>query len=414
MTRARHVIAGILLSAAAGCGGSSHSSPDGATIDAAPDAFKSSVEAIPLTTPDSSYYNVTLMMGAGTFALDLDTGSTSVGVAGTTCTGCGVTPLYNASTGTDTHMTASTQYDDGTGWSGEIYSDSVSLGHATPAVKIDFVDITAQMDGFFDGSDYQGIMGLGPQQNAEDGTTAYVDAATAAGVPKIMAFELCPSHGNMWYGGFDPSAGSGDVQYATMLPIDDNNPYYAIDIDDMLVAGKSLGFTAPDFQEPVLDTGTSYAYLPTPVHDALVSAINMDPGFKSVFGSQTISDNDCVTKAGSTAATIDAALPLMSMKLSSASGDITISVPPSQSYLIDVGGGQWCLAFNDGGAQGGATFGDTFLRSYLTVIDTQGSRIGFAPDAGCAASGDSNARVKMTNPRYPRPHPRSPATLNRK
>ncbi len=414
MTRARHVIAGILLSAAAGCGGSSHSSPDGATVDAAPDAFKAAVEAIPLTTPDGSYYNVALTMGAGTFKLDLDTGSTSVGVAGSTCTGCGVTPLYNASTGTDTHMTASTEYDDGTGWSGEIYSDSVSLGHETPSVKIDFVDITEQMDGFFDGSDYQGIMGLGPQQNAEDGTTAYVDAAAAAGEPKIMAFELCPSHGNMWYGGFDPSAGSGDVQYATMLPIDDNNPYYAFDVDDMLVAGKSLGLTAPDFEEPILDTGTSYTYVPTPVHTALVNAINMDPGYKTVFGSQTISDDACVTKAGSTAAQIDAALPVMALKLPSASGDITISVPPSQSYLIDFGGGQWCLGINDGGVGQGATLGDTFMRGYLSVIDTASGRIGFAPDAGCAASGDPNARIKMTKPHRPHPHPRSPATLNRK
>ncbi len=413
MTRARLVIAGILLSAAA-CGNSSNGSPDGLTVDAKPDAFELGVEAIPLTTPDGSYYNVSLMMGAGTFALDLDTGSTSVGVAGSTCTGCGVTPLYNASSGTDLHKTASTEYDDGTGWSGEIYSDSVSLGHETPSVKIAFVDITAQQNGFFDGSDYQGIMGLGPQQNAEDGTTAYVDAASAAGVPKIMAFELCPSHGNMWYGGFDPSAGTGDVQYATMIPIDDNNPYYAINIDDMQLGGTSLGFTAPDFQEPILDTGTSYTYLPTPVHTALVNAINADPAFQSMFNSKKISDNTCVTKAGSTAAQVDAALPVLSMKVPSASGDITISVPPSQSYLLDFGGGQWCLGIADGGADGGGTLGDTFMRGYLSVIDTQGSRIGFAPDAGCAASGDPNTIIHMTKPHHPRPHPRSPATLNRK
>jgi len=414
MTRARHVIAGILLSAAAACGNSSHNSPDGPAVDAAPDAFKVGVQAIPLTTPDGTYYNVALAMGAGTFALDLDTGSTSVGVAGSTCTGCGVTPLYNASTGTDTHLTAMTQYADGTGWSGEIYTDNVSLGHETPSVKLAFVDITAQQGGFFDGSDYQGIMGLGPQQNAEDGTTAYVDAASTAGVPKIMAFELCPSHGTMWYGGFDPSAGTGDVQYATMLPIDDNNPYYAFDVDDMLVGGKSLGFTAPDFEEPILDTGTSYTYLPTAVHDALVKAINMDSMFKSMFPAQTISDNNCVTKAGSTAAQIDAALPVMALKLPSASGDITISVPPSQSYLLDFGGGQWCLGINDGGTGNGATLGDTFMRGYLSVIDTASGRIGLAPDAGCAASGDPNARIRMTKPHRPRPHPRSPATLNRK
>ena len=143
-------------------------------------------------------------------------------------------------------------------------------------------------------------------------------------------------------------------------------------------------------------------------------AINGDAMFKSIFGAQTISDNTCVTKAGSTAATIDAALPVMAMKLPSAAGDVTISVPPTQSYLIDGGGGQWCLAINDGGAQGGATLGDTFMRGYLSVIDTQGSRIGFAADAGCAASGDPNPGRRMTKPHNPRPHPRSPATLNRK
>src|SRR4029079_19517236 len=100
-----------------------------------------------------------------TFALDVDTGSTTIGVAGASCTACtGLSPLYApVAASTDDMKTASTQYGDGSTWAGEIFTDMVALGSVMPQVGVGFVNITGE-SGFFDGNQnlYQGIFGLGP------------------------------------------------------------------------------------------------------------------------------------------------------------------------------------------------------------------------------------------------------------
>src|SRR6476619_5679141 len=68
------------------------SSPDAA---ATPDAASNVGTAIPLTTPDGSFYTAMVTIGSQMFALDVDTGSTTVGVAGASCSACtGISPLY--------------------------------------------------------------------------------------------------------------------------------------------------------------------------------------------------------------------------------------------------------------------------------------------------------------------------------
>ena len=90
----------------------------------------------------------------------------------------------------------------------------------------------------------------------------------------------------------------------------------------------------------------------------------------------------------------------------SASGgaDVTITAAPLESYLYDAGNGQFCLAAGDGGDQGGATFGDTFLQAFVTVIDVENQRVGFASDSGCAAKGDApmiyHPHAKPRDPRH--------------
>src|SRR4051794_4075631 len=131
MTTTRNTV--IALGAlVAGCGGNDNNGVDSAPmVDAAP-IFPAGA-AIPLTSPDGSFYSVLLGINGVNFALDIDTGSASAGIAAATCTGCPVSPLYTPGTGAvDTHMTAMTQYADGSGWSGEVITDKVGLAHSTP------------------------------------------------------------------------------------------------------------------------------------------------------------------------------------------------------------------------------------------------------------------------------------------
>src|SRR5580704_2514457 len=120
--------------------------------------------AIPLTTTDESFWAPTLHVGSQSFVMDLDTGSTSTGIAGTGCSTCqNVSPEYTPTgSAVDQHMTATTEYADGTGWMGEIYQDTIGLGSGSPNATLNIVDISTQvvgadgMAGFFDGeNDYQ-------------------------------------------------------------------------------------------------------------------------------------------------------------------------------------------------------------------------------------------------------------------
>jgi hypothetical protein len=371
------------------------------------------VYAIPLTTPDESFWGPQVTIGGQSFMMDLDTGSTTIGVAAMGCTQCtGVTPLYTPGTGaTDDHKTASTTYADNSGWSGEIYTDTVGLGHGSPDVKVDFAAMTRQRK-FFYQNQYQGIFGLGAPENAEPNTGAYFDIATQTGMTGIMAFELCADGGTMWLGGFDATHTSAAPQYTPLIPVTANQPFYAIDITGMSLGGTSVGSGAATFQEPVVDTGTTYFYLPTPVETALISAINASSGFKTLFGANAKVADDpngtgvgCVTMAGVTAAQVDQSLPPLVINMPNKAGgaDISVSVPALRSYMYDAGNGQFCLGIADGGTQDATTMGDVIMQGFVTVIDVQHQQVGWALDKGCAGGPRAPHDRATFHPHLPKP-----------
>jgi hypothetical protein len=331
--------------------------------------------------------------------MQIDTGSTTAAIAGTSCSTCtGISPLYAPSSSAKaTGKQASSQYEDGSGWSGPVYSDTVGLGNGSPSVSLDLADISKQTDGFFSGNDYQGILGLGPSGNAVTGTTGYMPAVMAAGVANIFAFQLCDTTGSnagtMWLGG-DGAPGSPLV-YTPLVAISDTNPYYAINVDGMSLGGTSIVASASaTFAQPVLDTGTSLFYVPTSVFNAFEKALEASSGFKTLFGSNTLVTTGsganaeiCVTDASVTDAQVESSLPSLTLSLpnvTSGQPDVTIQASALDTYLNDSGGGQFCLAIQDGGTQDPSTFGDAFLQAFDTIVDLQGGRVGFSP-TGCPA-----------------------------
>ena len=373
---------------------------DGSTTLADGSIQPSGVYAIPLTTPtgdDQGFLYAPAVTASGkTFLLDLDTGSTVTGIASTTCTGCtGLSPLYAPGTGAmATGNTDSAQYADGSGWSGSVYSDMVGLGQGSPAVKLDFVAITSQ-DQFFSGNENQGILGIGPSALLDSGTTAYPDQLKAAGVAAVMAFELCPTDGTMWLGGFDDSHMASAPQYTPLLATGVNKDFYSVNMTGMSLGATSLGISAATFDNPIVDTGTSLFYIPSTAETALIKDINMSAAYKALFPGQTLTDPTnsnsqtagCANAtAGTTAATVDAMLPPLSMTFAGmGGGSITLSVPATASYFYDAGGGQFCLGIFGGGDQGDATMGDMFMRAFVTVIDLANKKVGFSPTSHCAA-----------------------------
>src|SRR5262249_15603770 len=91
----------------------------------------SSLPAVSLTGCASSGYVAPVTVGSQTFALVVDSGSTTLGVAATACAGCaraGVSPLYSAGPdATDLAIMTSETFGDGSSWSGTVFRDGVSL-----------------------------------------------------------------------------------------------------------------------------------------------------------------------------------------------------------------------------------------------------------------------------------------------
>jgi Eukaryotic aspartyl protease len=382
----------------AACGTTDHhnggdAGGDGA-IDSPPDGPPGGFYTIPLATPtgadQGSFYTATLNASGASFLLDIDTGSTVTGIAGSACTTCtGLSPLYMPGTGAmDTGRTDSAMYADGSGWSGKIYSDSVGLGHGTADVGVGFVSITSQ-NMFFSGNEYQGIFGLGPDALLDPGTTAYFDKLVATGVPAVMSFEMCPADGTMWLGGYDQTHLAAPLQYTPLLVTGVNKDFYSVRMTAMAIGGTSLGVTATQLDSPIVDTGTSLFYIPTKAETTLLAQVNANANFKTLFPGQTLSDagDGCVTAAATTtAAMVDAMLPPLQMTFSGmGGGTFMLSSPPMASYLYDAGNGKFCLGVFGGGDNGEATMGDAFMRGYVTVIDLVNKQVGFAPTSHCAA-----------------------------
>ncbi|HSD90084.1 MAG TPA: pepsin-like aspartyl protease, partial [Kofleriaceae bacterium] len=332
---------------------------------------------LPLVSLDAYSYTVAFGLGAQQFDTLVDTGSTTTAVASVQCPDCGVTPAYDPShSGVGVGVTASTYYEDNSGWSGVVFDDTARLP-GLPSVALDFAAITSQTD-FFDQNAYQGILGLGPALLIEPGTISYMERLGAGRVPQVMAFRLCPDRGDMWIGGFDPSVAAAPVQYTPILPIDDTNPFYSIQIADLAFGGTKLGFTPASFGPAVVDTGTSISYVPARVETAILSALNNNAAFKQLFPNQTLADTDqdsCVTGTGVTSAIVDAKLPAMAVKFPARDGGtFSIDIPPSRSYLVNGGDGSFCLAFSSSGtdpASDGSTIGDTLMAGMLTVFDLE-------------------------------------------
>ena len=179
-------------------------------------------------------YTATTTIGTQDFELNIDTGSTSLGVASTSCTTCGVSPEYTpGSTATDEKQTTNAQYGSGS-WSGEVYQDDVAMAPAT-AFPLPFASITSQ-NSFFNqtlcnskNQGMQGILGMGPDQAVSPHTEGYFTGLVAAQkIPNIFSIELCDSGGTLWLGGVDNSVMTAPPQWVPM--IGQFAGYYAVDL----------------------------------------------------------------------------------------------------------------------------------------------------------------------------------------
>ena len=430
MSIRNHVLLSILMLAGSvvACGDSNNNSntnkPDAPKPDAPraidaplPDAppAPTGLVAIPLTSLDELSYTGPVTVGGQPFAMIMDTGSTTLGVAGSACASCGVSPTYTpGESAIDEHAEGSSTYADGTGWDGEIFRDFAQLGSAAD-VDMALVDISTSNNFFRSftgagGAQYQGILGLGPTVNAIQGTDGYIDQAFAAGEPSQFAFQMCDASGTMWVGGVDGSAEASPEAQTAMIGLAAG--FYGVSTSAMAVGSGSAFGSASDFGlATIIDTGTSIAFIPTGPLATLTDQIQSSEGFATVFaGSQDLGSNEGCPISTMTADQIDAALPPLHVAFPDANGSNTpfVDLPATHSYLVASGQNQWCFGFFDSadltGGQGPAIslFGDSLLDAWVVDFNVGTATMGFALESGCA--GANNAHVHgdvATPPRVP-------------
>jgi hypothetical protein len=364
-----------------------------------PDTSASSVLAVPLSVCNQELaYAVSVTIGTTqTFPLLFDTGSTTLGVAGSGCTSCNVTPLYMpGSSATDTLATANVQYAIGT-WSGEIYEDNVALAPG-PSTSMRFVSISAQ-NGFLRPTmvcgtgPFEGVIGFARAPEASPNTDAFFDELVAsAGLPDVFATELCDGGGTLWLGGFDPSATTAAPVYTPFKKSLIGEYYDSVDLQTIAVSGTNASATIGTtmYDDTVLDSGTSALVLPSAAVTTLTAAIAGTSAFQQVFGADAGAaflehTNECLDVM-QTKAELDAMLPSLALTFGTGAAAITVQALPTESYLY-TRGGSWCSAFYPLDPTPTLPFasilGSPIMRSNVLVFDRMSGQLGLAPHAAC-------------------------------
>ena len=374
-----------------------------AAVDAAeePEAGPTLV-TVPLYACVPAIYTAGTTIGGQDFQLTVDTGSTTLGVAASTCTSCGTSPDYKpGSTAVDKHVQQSSVY--GTGqWTGEVYQDDVALLPET-AVPLPFVAIDTQT-GFFPPANqpaycssksgsYQGIVGLAPAGSALPDTTGYFDQVVSTlGVADVFATELCPTTGKLWLGGWDPTATTAPPVYTPLLG-NEYAGYYAVNLVSLTISGQTIQVSNSQFPGSIVDTGTSVFIVPTAAFNAIASTVAAIPEFATIFGSMGAAwfndPNNCVTPT-QTKAELDAIFPPITLTFGSGSSAVSIQAAATESYFVEYtiqGQSLWCPSLDAMNASNqfpvASIMGAPLLRSNVVIFDRANKQVGFAPHAAC-------------------------------
>ncbi|KAK4364389.1 hypothetical protein RND71_015747 [Anisodus tanguticus] len=218
-----------------------------------------------------------------------------------------------------------------------------------------------------------GIMGLGR------GDLSIVDQLVEKHVISD-SFSLCYGGmdfggGAMVLGGINPPA---DMVFTNSDPIR-SSPYYNIELKEIHVAGKALNLNPWVFDGnhgTVLDSGTTYAYLPEAAFAAFKSAV-----MKAVLSLKLIEGPDpnykdiCFSGAGSDISQLSKSFPPVDMVFSN--GKKLSLFPENYLFRHSKVRGAYCLGIFQNGKDATTLLGGIIVRNTLVTYDRQHEMIGF-------------------------------------
>ncbi|XP_010503675.1 PREDICTED: aspartic proteinase CDR1-like [Camelina sativa] len=218
-----------------------------------------------------------------------------------------------------------------------------------------------------------GIIGLG------QGDLSLVDQLVDKGLIS-NSFGLC-------YGGMDIGGGSmilGGFEYPSDMIFTESDPdrslYYNIDLTGIRVAGKQLLLNSRVFDGEhgaVLDSGTTYAYLPDAAFEAFEEAVMREVStLKQIDGPDPNFKDTCFHVAASNdVSELSKIFPSVEMVFKT--GQSWLLSPENYMFRHAKVHGAYCLGVFPNGKDHTTLLGGIVVRNTLVVYDRENSKVGF-------------------------------------
>eukprot|EP00942_MAST-04A_sp_MAST-4A-sp1_P005555 g5555.t1 len=377
---------------------------------------------------DGEYYlNVSIGAPPNTFLLQIDTGSSDLGIPKWGCTSCTrhADNRYVPSNSKTSHAVNCSapnlvckpchekicsyeiSYADSSGYSAQIYTDAMSLAGSSSSTKVENAYIGAIYEDHLKNPtqpiNLDGIIGVAYSSISSSGAKTIIDTMYDNGIIKSNMFSICmhkDTGGMLYLGANDAikrSADSNDndnnsndingvkIQWTKIM----KETYYVVNLLDFRINNISIGVNPSVYNrgDAIVDSGSSSFTLPRTAFDAFrdlmltycnnsatqLIGVCIDNDGNKIEPGRGVFQGLCYEMNEDDISTY----PILTIQLEN---NVDLLLKP-QMYMRN--GGVFCdsrmytIGIDSGSVTGGTLLGDTFMSSFLTIFDREHRQIGF-------------------------------------
>lgn len=298
-------------------------------------------------------------------------------------------------------------------WNGFLGSDIVKL-QGLPAVRTDIACITHADHFFINGSEWQGILGLGFPAIARPSDIAmplFDNLVSSHLVSDVFSLQLCGKQdegsdaGSLILGGVDRRFHTDHIRYTPLR----RAWYYEVILTGLRVGRQSLSIDCKELNndKTIVDSGTTNLRLPKSVFSLLIKELNDQVQLDEPIPKEFWEGGTFMCWAGDSVPLKN--FPELRLSLAhSPNSTFTLVITPKQ-YLRPVTDvekeleNHTCYKFAVNPSDTGTVIGAVIMEGFYVVFDRQNRRVGFAKSA-CSPHDSSGLGPEIEGP-FPHPDP---------